>query len=116
MRKLGVKKIRLIQAEGPAVCCGPPARVCHSWEEAEHELWGMRTLAPKNGSYYKVDFEIEFEGVNGYYTGRYDLQHYSMDCESLATHVRRYLTFLARYSQNRNTRDEAKDFLCHYDV
>jgi len=54
--------------------------------------WAMN--APQNGSYDKIDFQVEWEDGTTH-EGRYDLVHTSIEAPCLIRHVREFLEFQA---------------------
>lgn len=94
LSKAAVKLIKITQAEGDD---GEYGRSCSvtTWGQANQCLSSWATTAPKDGSYYKCDFEIIW--TNGeVYVGRFDLERkHSRGGDLLGDQVRSMLGFLA---------------------
>lgn len=70
---ISVREIEITRAEGPSELCGRP-HVVRSFEQASALLAMWAVDAPEGGAYDKCDFVVRFDGIDGEYTGRYDLQ------------------------------------------
>lgn len=92
--KIAAKLIIIDQVEGPT---GSLRKTEHTtWADAEERLQRICWSAPKDGSYWKTDFRIEFVGGE-LYSGRYDAAHpESKSYEgALAKHIRDHLELYA---------------------
>ena len=96
MKKIQVKEIVIIRAEGLSAECGKKHTVT-SFEDSERILSYMSRTAPQGGGYDKCDFTVTFEDGESY-TGRYDLK-YTRD-ETIAEHMRSFLTWYAGLTEN----------------
>lgn len=124
------KSIKIERVEGYASEC--VTREVKTYDEANSMLRAWSHSAPKDGAYNKCDFWVVFE--DGYeYSGRYDLQHWSVERPDLAGHMRSFVRYLAgnppawmdETQQNRFYKDraenaketaEAQEWLEKYDV
>lgn len=93
------RSITLTRAEGRIEETGKPIML-HKWQHpdiwaaADKVLFDWSSTAPKDGSYHKVDFTVEYEDGKTY-TGRYDLVHHTRRYPSLAKHVYEFVRFSA---------------------
>ncbi len=92
--KRKVKAITFIFKEGLSYQNDALPLTVTSWAQARALMLGWAGYAPKNGSYDKLDFIVEWEGGNTY-KGTDDLKHWEVEKPDLAKHVRDFLTFLA---------------------
>ncbi len=93
--KIGVKLITIDRAEGlPAECF---KSTHETWASAENRIKVICASSPKNGTYSKCDFKIEYIDGESYEDGRFDAQHPEAKNReaSLGDHVRNFLTFRA---------------------
>jgi len=102
-----MKKLKLIQitfgwSESPAF---DRAVVCKTWAEAKKALLNLSEYAPKNGSYDKTDFRIDWADGQ-VYTGRYDLVHHSVEMPDLRGHVESHLKFVVGEKKPDHMSDE----------
>lgn len=89
--KIQVKLITITRAEGLIEECDKP-ETATTFDHANGILSRWSETSPKDGSYDKCDFSVEYEdGEN--YTGRYDLVHWSKERADLAKHMLDHLTF-----------------------
>ncbi len=92
--KIAAKTITIHQAEGPHADC---VKTTHStWVDAEARIQRICDTAPKDGCYYKTDFQVEFADGE-IYSGRYDSAHPESKAYegTLAKHIRNHLEFYA---------------------
>lgn len=93
MSKIQISEISITNIEG-----GLPDHQAHqtvtSWAAADALLYKWARNAPKDGSYHKCDFIVQFcDGTT--HRGRFDLQHISHGCPSLQSHILTYFRFLS---------------------
>ena len=96
MKKIQVKEIVIIRAEGLSAECGKKHTVT-SFADSERILSYMSRTAPQGGGYDKCDFTVTFEDGESY-SGRYDLK-YERD-ETIAEHMTSFLMWYAGLTQN----------------
>jgi hypothetical protein len=87
------KLIAITRAEGLISECDKP-ETATTWPAANAILRRWSETAPKTGGYDKCDFDVVFEDGQ-IYSGRYDLQHWSIEAPDLAKHVRSFISYLS---------------------
>lgn len=84
---MGIKEITIKRLEGYSFGMDNRELKTDSWKDANFILLELSQTAPKDGTYDKTKFTIEFE--NGViYKGRYDLMHHSVEKPDLFEHVK----------------------------
>jgi hypothetical protein len=93
--KIPVKEITIVRLEGPSYLCDIENKV-YSFDEANKLLKEMSKKSPRDGSYDKTNFKVEF--IDGEkYEGRIDLMHYTVEKNSreqnIEQHIHDHLSF-----------------------